>query len=88
MIRHAIALVIMLTALGTAAYSAVECRAEPPADRTGYWSWRNIDGKRCWYPGRAGMDKANLKWPQSAPDSDRVLLESYWPNLQELRRQP
>jgi hypothetical protein len=88
MIRHAIALVIMLAALGTAAYSAVECRAEPPANRTGYWSWRNIDGKRCWYPGRANMDKANLKWPQSAPDTDTVLLESYWPNLRELRRQP
>jgi hypothetical protein len=91
MFRHAIALAIVLAALlatlGTV-YSAVECKAEPPANRTGTWAWRNIDGKRCWYPGKAGMDKANLKWSENAPDSDRVLLESYWPNLKELRQQP
>jgi len=90
MFRHAIALAIvlaaLLTTLGTV-YSAVECRAELPANRTGNWSWRNIDGKRCWYPGKAGMDKANLTWSRST-DSDRVLLESYWPDLRELRRQP
>ena len=56
-----------------------------------HWSWRTIDGKQCWYLGRPGMDKARLQWPQSTlpsesheNQSDRRLLESYWPDLQEL----
>jgi hypothetical protein len=47
--------------------NSVECQAELPAARTGNWSWRNIDGKRCWYAGRPGRDKASLQWPRSAP---------------------
>ena len=94
MSRHVIAAVIVLTPLGTAANSPMECKAEVPAARTGYWSWRNVDGKRCWYPGRPGMDKANLQWPRptTAPAvdtvSDKALLELYWPNLEELLRWP
>jgi hypothetical protein len=90
MIRHVLIAVIVFAPLSTAAHSAVECKAEAPATRTGYWSWRNIDGKQCWYQGRPGMDKANLRWPPPAPppaaihsDSDQALVESHWPNLEE-----
>ena len=27
-----------------------------------YWSWRIIDGKKCWYPGRPGKPKSELLW--------------------------
>lgn len=27
-----------------------------------YWSWRIIDGKKCWYPGRPGKPKSELQW--------------------------
>ena len=91
MIRHAVAAVIVLTPFG-AANSAVECKAELPAARTGYWSWRNVDGRQCWYPGKRRMDKANLRWPRGTPphvavdaDSDQVLLELYRPNLRQRR---
>lgn len=26
------------------------------------WSWREIDGRRCWYPGHRGYSKARLHW--------------------------
>jgi len=40
--------------------SAVECQSEKGA---GYpWSWREIEGKRCWYKGTPGMDKKQLYW--------------------------
>jgi hypothetical protein len=68
--RQVLAAVIVFAPLSTTANS-VECKAELPAARTGHWSWRNIDGKRCWYPGRAGMDKAGLQWPRSAPKPAR-----------------
>ena len=93
MIRHVVAAVIVLTSLGTAVNSAVECKAELPAAPTGHWSWRTVDGKRCWYQGPPGMDKANLQWPRPTRSpaaaetlSDKALLESYWPKLEEMPR--
>jgi hypothetical protein len=33
----------------------------------GYWAWRLIDGKKCWYKGKPGMSKDNLRWvPRAA----------------------
>ncbi|PWT91752.1 MAG: hypothetical protein C5B54_04745 [Acidobacteria bacterium] len=37
---------------------------ERPLTRA-YWSWREIDHKKCWYEGRAGLDKHRLYWPSS-----------------------
>jgi hypothetical protein len=91
MIRYVLAAAILLVPLSTAANGAVECKAELPAARSGHWSWRNIDGKRCWYPGQPGVDRASLQWPRSTPTParndaapDQALLESYWPKLEEL----
>jgi len=40
--------------------SVTQCQSEKGA---GYpWSWREIDGKRCWYKGMPGMDKTQLRW--------------------------
>jgi hypothetical protein len=97
-ILHIVAGTIALSFLGTSAASAIECKAEMPGARSGYWSWRIIDGKRCWYSGRAGMDKANLQWPKSAaaplsvdstpeqvsPQTYSANAESYSPKPEEL----
>jgi hypothetical protein len=66
-VSHIVAGTIALSFLSGPAASAIECKPEMPTTRSGYWSWRIIDGKRCWYPGRPGMEKANLQWPKSAP---------------------
>ena len=52
---------------GPTANAGIECKAEIPSAAKEYWSWRLIDGKRCWYPGRPGMDKTNLTWAPSGP---------------------
>ena len=67
MIRYGLAITIVLASWATTASSAIECRAELPPAAKEYWSWRIIDGKRCWYPGRPGLSKANLHWPLSEP---------------------
>jgi hypothetical protein len=64
MIRYVVAIPIVLASWATTASSVIECKAELPPAAGEYWSWRIIDGKRCWYPGRPGMSKANLRWPQ------------------------
>jgi hypothetical protein len=61
MIRYPLAIIIAMSSLSSAV--ALECRAELPQSRNEHWAWRIIDGKRCWYPGRAKMSKSNLHWP-------------------------
>jgi hypothetical protein len=40
--------------------------SERPISRE-YWSWREIEGRRCWFVGRATMPKSMLYWRQ--PDA-------------------
>ena len=64
--RLSISCVVVAAALSgsvSAAHAVVECQSEKGA---GYpWAWREIDGKRCWYKGKAGMDKKLLRWAES-----------------------
>jgi hypothetical protein len=46
---------------------ATQCSASAPRDGRGHWSWREIDGRRCWYEGKPGMSKSLLAWPEQAP---------------------
>lgn len=41
--------------------AAVDCKSARGHDGR-YWSWRQIDGKRCWYLGPPGMSKTALSW--------------------------
>ena len=41
-----------------------------------YWSWRLIDGRKCWYEGKPMLSKSSLEWPAhptAQPDSHRAL---------------
>jgi hypothetical protein len=42
----------------------VACQAS--AGRGGHWAWRIIDGRKCWYGGKAGMSKNSLQWVRTA----------------------
>ena len=35
---------------------------QPSKGGDGHWSWRIIDGKRCWYPGKRSVKKSDLQW--------------------------
>ena len=67
---------LILSAWSTA--HAAECRSQKSDD--GHWAWRTIEGQKCWYQGRAGLDKTKLHWPRQ--DSRPVNLEGCcWPPL-------
>ena len=38
------------------------CREHKPASAREYWSWREIEGRRCYYAGRPGKPKSELRW--------------------------
>jgi hypothetical protein len=37
-----------------------ECSGAPAS--RGHWSWRLIDGRKCWYAGKAVIAKSSLRW--------------------------
>ena len=39
---------------------AATCSATKGNDGT--WSWRLVDGKKCWYRGMPGLSKSSLQW--------------------------
>ena len=52
---------------------AKQCHAERPSNAQAHWSYRLIDGRKCWYEGRPGFSKSLLHWPaaQTAEKSPR-----------------
>jgi hypothetical protein len=41
---------------------AIECAAELPAARSGHWSYRIVDGRKCWYQGKTMLPRSQLHW--------------------------
>ena len=44
-----------------------QCSAAPPANQHGHWSYRLIDGRKCWYEGKNRLSKSSLEWSAQAP---------------------
>ena len=66
----------LLTGMQTA--QAIECSAAIPSHPQGHWSYRLIDGQKCWYQGENNLSKSLLRWPgetsaRSAPDDALAL---------------
>ena len=57
------ACIAALMPTGGANAKAVECSAARPSNAQGYWSWRLIDGRKCWYLGKTMISKSLLQWP-------------------------
>jgi hypothetical protein len=61
------ALTAALLPINAPAAQVKECRAAVPARAQGQWSWRLIDGRKCWYAGKTVIPKSALRWPAAAP---------------------
>jgi hypothetical protein len=73
MMRSKLIIAVVLTialqgVLSTAkAETIIECRERPETRE--YWSWREIDGRRCWFKGHRSISKKLLSWgPRSSAD--------------------
>src|SRR6187401_2531091 len=45
---------------------AKQCSAERPSNAQTYWSYRLIDGRKCWYEGKPMLSKSLLHWTASS----------------------
>ena len=57
------ACIAALIPTGEANAKATECSAARPSNTQSYWSWRLIDGRKCWYAGKTMVSKSLLQWP-------------------------
>jgi hypothetical protein len=55
---------------------AKQCSTERPPNATSYWSYRLIDGRKCWYEGKPMLSKSLLYWPASRTAQANPRLES------------
>ena len=63
----------MLTAQAKAQIK--QCVASP-SKAQGHWSWRLIEGRKCWYAGKTVISKSLLKWPAAAPVQAKAKVEA------------
>src|SRR5947207_4184599 len=66
-----ITLAAFLTALSSIEVSIAQakqpCSAAMPSNPQGHWwSYRLIDGRKCWYEGKPMHSKSLLEWPKEA----------------------
>src|SRR6516162_4774309 len=49
---------------------AIECLSAPNRSGSGWWSWREIDGRKCWFKKVGAMPpKSEFRWPQGAKEA-------------------
>jgi hypothetical protein len=60
------ACIAALSSIGTpAAQAKRQCSVAVPSDTHGqWWSYRLIDGRKCWYKGKPMLSKSLLEWPK------------------------
>lgn len=47
------------------AQAGQRCSVAMPSNPQGHWwSYRLIDGRKCWYEGKPGLSKSLLEWPK------------------------
>ncbi|MCK1494942.1 hypothetical protein IVB14_32175 [Bradyrhizobium sp. 180] len=56
----------------TSVHAKQQCNVAMPANPQGqWWSYRLIDGQKCWYAGKPMLSKSLLEWPAEVfPDPD------------------
>ena len=82
-LRAAIVLALALeVTLPTAKAETIECRARPETRE--YWSWREIDGRRCWFKGHRSISKKLLSWGPRTPAEGTELDPTTTPNLPQM----
>jgi hypothetical protein len=55
--------VLMIPLFSVSPTQAKQCSTERPANARSYWSYRLIDGRKCWYEGKPMLSKSLLHWP-------------------------
>jgi hypothetical protein len=70
-------LLLLLAAPSCAA--AIECRSSMPAAHAGgHWTWRLVDGRRCWYAGERALEAENARPKLEPPPPPQPGFADRW----------
>jgi hypothetical protein len=59
--------IVLCCCFVTSPVEAIDCLTAPDHSDSGWWSWREIDGRKCWYKKVGAVpQKSELKWPEQA----------------------
>ena len=90
-----IAKAIVLMSMITASAAEIRCQDAPGREQNGvFWSWREIEGKRCWFvrAGNAMPPKSAFTWAKEEPVQEDVPAvpdkAKTGPSIQMLRVKP
>jgi hypothetical protein len=64
--------------MGTQTATAKQCNVAMPSKPKAHWSYRLIDGRKCWYEGQNNLSKSLLTWSVKASPRDKS-----WPRLEK-----
>jgi hypothetical protein len=54
----------VLVCLASSSAWAIDCQKSPGPPSTGWWAWREIEGRKCWFIKAGPMPpKSELHWP-------------------------
>ncbi len=70
------AVIVMLACccLGGTSASAIDCLSAAGDPKTGWYSWREIDGRKCWFLKTGAMPaKSELRWPAKVRQEARAM---------------
>src|SRR6516225_1508164 len=68
-------IILIAISAASAAYAAIPCQESAGREQRGvYWSWREIEGKRCWFvrEGVAMPPKSMFTWAKEEPEKEEV----------------
>ena len=57
--------------MGAQTASAKQCNVAMPSKPKAHWSYRLIDGRKCWYEGKNNLSKSLLTWSVKISPRDR-----------------
>jgi hypothetical protein len=71
-LRSVFVVALVCCCLGSSAAWAIDCLSSPGDPKTGYYSWRQIDGRKCWFRKTgATPPKSQLHWPAKTEQANR-----------------
>ena len=63
--KELVIILLICCGVATSSAQAIECLSVPNQSESGRWSWREIEGRKCWYKKvGAAPPKSEFIWPE------------------------
>jgi hypothetical protein len=72
--KSVVIILFVCCCLGSSSAWAIDCLSAPGDPKSGWYSWREIEGRRCWFQKTGAMPpKSQLHWPAKVRQEARSI---------------